>query len=71
MKLKFNEDNTIEELQHASPAKPGKHFQSFFVDCFLLILVSYFLFLLGNNIAINTNTYKEAEVIVKEEVDYY
>jgi hypothetical protein len=71
MKLKFNEDNTIEELQHASPAKPGKHFQSFFVDCFLLILVSYFLFMLGNNIAVSTKAFKEAQVIVQEEVEYY
>ena len=71
MKFKFNEENTIEELEHASPAKPGKHFQSFFVDSILLLLVSYFLFLGANVIATNTNVYKEAEIIVKEEVEYY
>ena len=71
MKFKFNEENTIEELEHASPAKPGKHFQSFFVDSILLLLVSYFLFLGANVIATNTSTYKESEIIVKEEVEYY
>ena len=71
MKFKFNEENTIEELEHASPAKPGKHFQYFFVDSILLLLVSYFLFLGANVIATNTSTYKESEIIVKEEVEYY
>lgn len=71
MKLNFNEENTIEELQHASPAKPGKHFQSFFVDCILLMLVSYFIFLGANVFATNTNVYKEANIIVKEEIEYY
>ena len=71
MKLKFNNEKTIEELQHASPAKPGKHFQSFLIDCILLILVSYIIFLGANVIAMNSNTYKKADAIVKEEINFY
>lgn len=71
MKLKFNEDNTIEELQHASPAKPGKHFQSFFIDCVLLMLVGYFIFSGAHGIAVNSNAYQLASENVNKEIEYY
>ena len=71
MKLKFNEDNTIEELQHASPDKPGKHFQSFFIDCVLLMLVGYFIFSGAHGIAVNSNAYQLASENVSKEIEYY
>ena len=71
MKSSLKKENTIEELQHASPVRTGKHFQSFLIDCILVSIVSYLIFLCGNLIAVNTNAYKEAEIIVKEEIDYY
>ncbi len=71
MKLNFSSEKIIEELQHASPVKTGKRFQSFFVDCMVVILLSYLCFLASNAIAINTNIYKTASIEVKEEIAYY
>lgn len=71
MKSKFNNEKTIEELQHASPVKPGKRFQSFFVDCLIVTIISYIFFSCANLIVSNTSVYKNAENIVREEVAYF
>ena len=70
-KNNIDEEKIIEELQHASPVKTGKRFQSFFIDCVLLLFVSYFIFLGSNAIATNTNAYKNASSIVNDEIRYY
>ena len=67
----FKEEQLIEELQHASPVKTGKHFQSFFVDCVVVIILSYLLFLGAKSIAVNTNSYKVNSDISNREVEYY
>ena len=71
MKSKFEKQNIIEELRHASPVKTGKHFLSFFVDCILICLISYIIFFCSNFITTNTKVYKDANLTVQEEVDYY
>ena len=71
MKFKISEENLIEELQHASPVKTGKHFQSFFIDCVVVIILSYLLFLGANSIAMNSSAYKTAQEISTTEVEYY
>jgi len=71
MKSKIKEEQLIEELQHASPVKTGKHFQSFFIDCVVVIILSYLLFLGANSIAMNSSAYKTAQEISTTEVEYY
>lgn len=71
MKFKISEENLIEELQHASPVKTGKHFQSFFIDCLVVVLLSYLLFLFTNSIVINSDSYKAHSEFSAKEVEYY
>lgn len=71
MKKHNNNKDIVEELKHASPAKPGKRFLAFMIDCVLVCIFSFLIFIVGNLINTNTNSYKNADSIIKEEIDYY
>ena len=71
MKKHNNNKAIVEELKHASPAKPGKRFLAFMIDCVLVCIFSFLIFIVGNLINTNTNSYKNADSIIKEEIDYY
>ena len=70
MKLN-NKDLVLEKLQHASPVKSGKRFAAFLIDFLIVTVLSFVFFLGGNQIAINSNQYKESYQIAQNEIEYY
>lgn len=70
-KNRLNNNQILDELRRSSCAKAGRRFISFFIDCILVIIFSYCIFLGANSIAKTTDYYKNSNLIVDEEISYY
>lgn len=58
-------------LSRAAPAKRNSHFLAFLIDLVLVFIASYLLFLGGNAIVSNTDSYKNDYAKYEEEITYY
>lgn len=59
------------KLTNAFPARAGRRFVSFLLDFVFVGVLSYLLFLGGQQIAVNVSSYQEAATLVSQEVEYY